>query len=150
MPTKDSSNCFRNMVRCHTHAYMHLSNPHFPVETTQILFQIRPWKEFLPQKGKDRILSLSLLSDLIPSTDIRMEEGSSHSGSSDIHARNAHDFMMSRRRDAEDPTTRRWKAEVRAANYTPLDSAPLCVSTAHSKMIWLLKESVDGFNWLTA
>ncbi|KAJ3538338.1 hypothetical protein NM688_g6534 [Phlebia brevispora] len=52
----------------------------------------------------------------------------SRSGS-DSEPRNAYDFMNRRREPNGDPTTQRWNASIRLANYAAIESAPLCVST---------------------
>lgn len=101
----------------------------FVVEASGGDFQISPHKEFVPSKGRSRLLSLNLLarlnSDLIPN----------HEDASDISSatriRNAYDFMTQRREATGDPAMERWNAAIRLANFASLESAPLCVSPCH-------------------
>ncbi|OCH92840.1 hypothetical protein OBBRIDRAFT_725988 [Obba rivulosa] len=89
-------------------------------------FQVRPHKDFLPAKGRDRVLSLKLLSEL------PMEQLESHSSSdvgSNSEPRSAYDFMRSRRDAVGDPILQRWNAAVRLANYASIDAAPLCLGS---------------------
>ncbi len=91
-------------------------------------FQIRPHKDFIPSKGRDRLLSLRLLSNLMDEDE---DYTANSTSSSDYEARNAYDFMRRRRGVNGDPTTRRWNALIRLANYAVIEGAPLCVSCAH-------------------
>lgn len=88
------------------------------------MFQIRPHKDFLPGKGRNRLLSLKLFSDL---STYDIEESRSDIDSSS-EPRNAYDFMKNRRDMDGDPTMRRWNATIRMSNFASVDAAPLCVS----------------------
>jgi DNA mismatch repair protein MSH5 len=92
------------------------------VEESGGVFQIRPRKDFITAKGRDRILSLSLLSNL-PS-----EENEPHSGIDTVsESKNAYEFMRRRRDEVGDPTTKRWNAAIRLSNFASAESSPLCV-----------------------
>ena len=84
-------------------------------------FQIRPQKDFRPERGRNNLLSLGLLSDLPeeiydpPEPDTYTEPGS------------AYEFMRRRRRTEGDPTLRRWNASVRMSNFATLDTSPFAV-----------------------
>lgn len=95
------------------------------VDRSGSVFQIRPYKDFIPSKGRNRLFSLQLLSDL-PSADTG-DANSSGIGSDTSRTRDAYEFM-SRRRDQEgDPTMKRWNAAIRLSNFASIDSSPLCV-----------------------
>lgn len=97
------------------------------METAGGLFQIRPHKDFTPSKGKDRLLSLRLLSD-IPLETLEDSATSSLSVTSNSEGpRNAYDFMKRRQDMGADPTLKRWNASIRLANFASADSSPLCV-----------------------
>jgi DNA mismatch repair protein MSH5 len=91
-------------------------------DTSGGIFQIRPFKEFTPAKGRDRLCSLQLFSDL-PVEDA--ETTSSESGSKPS---NAYEFFAKRKGMAGDPTTKRWNAGIRLSNFAAIDTAPTCVS----------------------
>lgn len=85
-------------------------------------FQIRPQKDFRPERGRNNVLSLGLLSDLPeeihdpPESDTSAEPG------------NAYEFMRRRRKtEGGDPTLRRWNASVRMSNFATLDTSPFAV-----------------------
>ena len=85
-------------------------------------FQIRPQKDFRPERGRNNVLSLGLLSDLPeeihdpPDSDTSAEPG------------NAYEFMRRRRKtEGGDPTLRRWNASVRMSNFATLDTSPFAV-----------------------
>lgn len=91
------------------------------------IFQIRPHKEFLPSKGRDRLLSLSILSQL-PQDELDLPASSdSATDSTSSNARNAYDFMRRRQDTGGDPVLKRWGASIRLSNFASVDSAPLCV-----------------------
>lgn len=56
------------------------------------------------------------------------DRDSNSSVSSDSEARNAYDFMRRRRDVTGDPTSQKWNAAIRLANYASIDGSPLCVS----------------------
>lgn len=90
-------------------------------------FQIRPHKDFAPLKGRDRLLSLHLLSELPPEF---IAEQPYESESSN-EPRNAYDFMKRRREAGGDPIMQRWNASIRLSNYATVEGASLCVSHFH-------------------
>ncbi|KAJ3854057.1 DNA mismatch repair protein MutS [Lentinula lateritia] len=96
------------------------------VEVSSGIFQIRPNKEFSAAKGKDRLISLQLLSDL-PQDEDQSSMLSSDDGSS--ISRNAYEFMAKRSGAMHDPTTKRWNASIRLFNFASLESSPLCMAS---------------------
>lgn len=115
----------RNHSQCTTYS-QRIYPPNFLiVDASAGVFQIRPHKDFIASKGRDRILSLQLLS-VLPMDD----SNPSHvaGASSDSESRNAYDFMQRRRDATGDPHTQRWNASIRLANYASIDGSPLCVS----------------------
>jgi DNA mismatch repair protein MSH5 len=95
------------------------------VDSASGIFQIRPFKEFMASKGRDKLLSLSRLTvfftedtDLPPSSD---------NDSNSSRPTNVYDFMRSRRGANGDPTTKRWNASIRLANFASVEESPLCV-----------------------
>jgi DNA mismatch repair protein MSH5 len=100
----------------------YLSNS--PVDSASGTFQIRPFKEFMKSKGRDRLLSLSRLTDFSTDTDL---PPSSDNDSNSSRPANAYDFMRSRREANGDPTTKRWNASIRLANFASVEESPLCV-----------------------
>ena len=95
------------------------------VDSASGAFQIRPFKEFMTSKGRDRLLSLSRLTDF--STEDTDLPPSSDNGSNSSRPTNAYDFMRSRRETNCDPTTKRWNASIRLANFASVEESPLCV-----------------------
>ncbi|GAW05700.1 dna mismatch repair protein msh5 [Lentinula edodes] len=96
------------------------------VEVSSGIFQIRPNKEFSAAKGKDRLISLQLLSDL-PQDEDQSSMLSSDDGS--YISRNAYEFMAKRSGAMHDPTTKRWNASIRLFNFASLESSPLCMAS---------------------
>lgn len=88
-------------------------------------FQVRPHKDFSAVKGRDRILSLRLLSEL-PADVTRDTRSPGSEGTSE--PRNAYEFMRRRQEVGGDPTMQRWNASIRLANHASLEATPLCVS----------------------
>lgn len=131
LTTSKADDGFIEVLRTHSEpillefaAYIHPLN--FLVDANGGIFQIRPHKEFLPSRGRDRVLSLRFLADL-PEGD--HAPGVSFSDSSSAsEARNAYDFMNKRKAADGDPTQQRWNASIRLANFASVDTAPLCVS----------------------
>ncbi|KAK0503937.1 DNA mismatch repair protein MutS [Armillaria luteobubalina] len=108
------------------------------VDRSGSVFQIRPYKDFNPSKGRDRLFSLQLLSEL-PSADTG-DATSSGIGSDTSRARDAYEFM-SRRRDQEgDPTMKRWNAAIRLCNFASVDSSPLCLASIGALLDHLVRD----------
>ena len=95
------------------------------VDATGGTFQIRPFKEFMASKGRDRLLSLSRITDF--STEENDLPPSSDNDSNSSRPLNAYDFMRSRHETNGDPTTKRRNASIRLANFASIESSPLCV-----------------------
>ncbi|KAG7088348.1 hypothetical protein E1B28_012352 [Marasmius oreades] len=89
------------------------------------LFQIRSQKDFSASKGRDRLLSLPLLSDL--PQDEFMAHSSSDIDSGMAERRNAYDYMRKRSESVHDPLTKRWNASIRLANSISVETSPFCV-----------------------
>ncbi|KAK7681540.1 hypothetical protein QCA50_015272 [Cerrena zonata] len=90
------------------------------------IFQLRPHKDFLLNKGRDRLLSIRMLSEL---TSYDVDESLPSDQSSDSEPRNAYDFMRRRKKVTGDPTVQKWNASVRLANYASLETSPLCLGS---------------------
>ncbi|KAK0187908.1 DNA mismatch repair protein MutS [Armillaria mellea] len=104
----------------------------------EYVFQIRPYKDFIPSKGRNRLSSLQLLSEL-PSADTG-DGNSLGIGSDTSRTRDAYEFM-SRRKDQEgDPTMKRWNAAIRLSNFASVDSSPLCVASIGALLDHLVRE----------
>ncbi|KIK91641.1 hypothetical protein PAXRUDRAFT_796689 [Paxillus rubicundulus Ve08.2h10] len=111
-------------------------------EASGSIFQVRPHKEFVPSKGRDRLLSLRLLSEL--NCDVDPNHDGSEDSSSATGVRNAYGFMQKRREVTGDPTMKRWNAAIRLANFASLESAPLCISSAGALVDFLTRERAAG------
>ena len=81
-------------------------------------FQIRSRKDFLPTKGRDRLMSLGLFAQLPEDHPSPMDTDVDHAE----YERAACEDMLG------DPTQIRWNAMIRLSNFTSVDSSPLCVS----------------------
>ncbi|KAJ7675742.1 DNA mismatch repair protein MutS [Mycena polygramma] len=105
------------------------------------VFQIRPHKEFVASKGRERLLSLRLLSEL-PQDDGELPASSElGSTSSNSEIRNAYDFMRRRQEAAGgDPTLKRWNASIRLSNFTSVDTSPLCIASIGALLDHLVQE----------
>ncbi|KAI6114298.1 DNA mismatch repair protein MutS [Pisolithus sp. B1] len=100
-------------------------------------FQIRPHKEFAPAKGRERLLSLRLLTDL----EGRVYDSSEAlSEISESGLKGAYNFMHERKQTSGDPNMKRWSATIRLANFASLDSAPLCLSSVGALIDFLTRE----------
>ncbi|KAI9508899.1 DNA mismatch repair protein MutS [Russula earlei] len=101
-------------------------------------FQIRPQKDFRPERGRNNVLSLGLLSDLseeipdFPDLDGLTEP------------RNAYEFMQRRPNSECDPTSRRWNASVRISNFATLDVSPLALGSMGALLDYLVREKAIG------
>ncbi|KAJ8463856.1 hypothetical protein ONZ51_g9983 [Trametes cubensis] len=99
-------------------------------------FQIRPHKDFLPLRGRDRLLSLRLLSEL----PVDQEPQDSNSGSDSVtEPRNAYEFMRRRRETGNDPLMQKWNASVRLANYASVETSPLCLGAIGALLEYLAR-----------
>ncbi|KAK7048433.1 muts 5 [Favolaschia claudopus] len=107
------------------------------------VFQIRPHKEFVPSKGRERLLSLRLLSEL-PQDDGNLPASSeiaSTSSNSDGATRNAYDFMRRRHEETGgNPTMKRWNASIRLSNFASVESSPLCLASIGALLDHLVRE----------
>ncbi|KAJ7610685.1 DNA mismatch repair protein MutS [Mycena rosella] len=105
------------------------------------VFQIRPHKDFAASKGRERLLSLRLLSEL-PQDDSDLPASSDIvSTSSNSDTRNAYDFMRRRREvNGGDPTVKRWNASIRLSNFTSVESSPLCIASIGVLLDHLVRE----------
>jgi hypothetical protein len=92
----------------------------FTVAASGGFFQIRPQKDFRPERGRNNLLSLGLLSDL-PEEILDTPEPNASA-----EPRNAYEFMQ-RRRINGDPTLKRWNASIRMSNFATLDTSPFAV-----------------------
>jgi len=110
------------------------------------VFQIRPHKDFVASKGRDRLLSLRLLSEL-PSTAFDKTASSDVESNVSEATRNAYDFMRKRREISGDPLIRRWNALIRLSNFASVESSPLCVSTFRCCLTYdFMGQYSDGIN----
>lgn len=119
--------------------FMDVARAH--MEASGGVFQIRPHKEFAPSKGRERLLSLRLLSHL-PQEDSDLPASSDIAPtSSNSETRNAYDFMRRRHEViGDDPTARRWNASIRLSNFTSVESSPLCIASIGVLLDHLVRE----------
>lgn len=101
------------------------------------VFQIRPHKEFSPSTGRDKLLSLSCLSqlpthisDLPRSSDVE----------SDSLLSNAYDLLRARNHSTTDPNAQRWNALIRLANFASVESSPICMACVGALIDHLIRE----------
>ncbi|KAG9034813.1 MutS protein msh5 [Tulasnella sp. JGI-2019a] len=101
-------------------------------------FSVRPHREFVPERGNDRLLSLRILNQFEPLADLDYSETASCSTGT-FGAQNAYDFMR-RRQEAQggDPTLKLWKASIRARNFSASNS-PLCLSAVGALLEHLVR-----------
>lgn len=108
------------------------------MEATDGFFQIRPCKEFNVARGRERILSLRILTEFaqhnnhnpaaIPDSHSNPASTSGSTPRTATTSRNAYDFMRSRRGgQGRDPAVQRWHAAIRLCNFTSEESSS-CVS----------------------
>lgn len=90
------------------------------------VFQIRPHKDFVPSKGRERLVSLNLLSSLPQG----QWDAPAHPdiASNTSNPKNAYDFMTRQKDVSDDPTTKRWNALIRLSNFASVENSPLCAS----------------------
>ena len=109
---------FMDVLRDHGAGYMRFFDPHTlslrVADGAGGTFQVRPHKDFIPIKGRDRLLSLRLLTELCID-DASVGSAASETGSAS-EPRNAYDFMRRRRKFGGDPALQTWNASVRLAN----------------------------------
>ncbi|KAH8825333.1 DNA mismatch repair protein MutS [Flagelloscypha sp. PMI_526] len=101
-------------------------------------FQIRPYKEFFPSKGRDRLMMLNLLSEL-PDDPVDYHLPSSIPGASE--PRDAYSFMAQRKELNGDPTMKRWNASVRLKNFVGVESSPQCMASIGALLDCLVREN---------
>ncbi|EJD50894.1 hypothetical protein AURDEDRAFT_135210 [Auricularia subglabra TFB-10046 SS5] len=89
-------------------------------------WQVRPHREFTVAKGKEKLYSLPLLSDIVASGGIPSSESGAASRSA--QTRDAYDFMDTRAESAADPALTRWQASIRVANFIEAERSPLCMA----------------------
>lgn len=82
--------------------------------------QVRPHREFIPQKGHNKLQQLRILSQL------PQGEAEPPNSSTIPAPRNVDDFIDSRRNLENDPTAQKLYAAIRLLNFGG-DEAPLCV-----------------------
>ncbi|KIM43410.1 hypothetical protein M413DRAFT_436269 [Hebeloma cylindrosporum] len=108
------------------------------VESANTIFQIRPFKEFIPSKGRDRLLSLKHFSGF--ANDELADTLSSDSNSTSSRPNNAYEFMRSRRDAAGDPSAARWNASIRISNFASVETSPLCVASIGALLDHIVRE----------
>jgi DNA mismatch repair protein MSH5 len=109
-------------------SYMRLIYLDFIADQADGTYQIRPFKEFVAAKGRDRFLSLEYFSSIATVPDNENQPGTSEDTSNISRHTTVYDFMRSRREaTGGDPTIRRWNASVRLANFASVETSPLCV-----------------------
>ncbi|THH28695.1 hypothetical protein EUX98_g5476 [Antrodiella citrinella] len=103
-------------------------------------FSLRPHKEFVATKGRDRALSLRLLSELPADTSGDAEPGSD----STSEPRSAYDFMRRQNDVNGDPNSQRWNAAIRLANYASVETSPLCMGSVGALLDHLTRVRAVG------
>ncbi|KAF5315435.1 hypothetical protein D9619_007366 [Psilocybe cf. subviscida] len=104
-------------------------------------FQIRPFKEFVAAKGRDRLLSLEHFSSIVTVPDNEDPFGPPGDTSNISRRGNAYDFMRSRREaTGGDPTVKRWNASIRLANFASVEASPLCMASVGALLDYMVKE----------
>ncbi|KAF8645267.1 hypothetical protein AX16_008091 [Volvariella volvacea WC 439] len=104
--------------------------------------QIRPHKEFVAAKGRDRLLSLHLLTEL-PSEEVEEHLESSPTARTGVQ-QNVCNLMRKRRETSGDPTTMRWNALIRLSNFTAVETSPLCMASVGALIDHLVRERALG------
>ncbi|KAF8158095.1 hypothetical protein B0H34DRAFT_749503 [Crassisporium funariophilum] len=108
------------------------------MESGDATFQIRPFKEFVASKGRDRLLSLSRFTNF--TAEDNELPASSDADSTSSRPNNAYDFMRARREFTGDPTTKRWNASIRLANFASVETSPLCMASVGALLDHLVRE----------
>jgi DNA mismatch repair protein MSH5 len=94
---------------------------------------VRLAREFAASRGRDRLFSLELFSNVslpnVDSVDLQADDGAS-SLSDASGLRDAYSFMHHRRESTgvRDPSLVQWRSRIRLGSYATVDAAPLCVS----------------------
>ncbi|KAH9002749.1 DNA mismatch repair protein MutS [Lactarius hatsudake] len=101
-------------------------------------FQIRPQKDFRPERGRNSVLSLGLLSDLPEETIDPPDPDAS------AEPKNAYEFMQRRRSAKGNPTLKRWNASVRMSNFAALDVSPFALGSIGALLDYLIREQALG------
>ncbi|KAH9941054.1 muts domain V-domain-containing protein [Amylocystis lapponica] len=105
------------------------------------IFQIRPHKDFSPLKGRDRILSLRILSELpFHGTDDRINS-EIDSGS---EPQSVYDLLRRRKDASGDPIMQKWNASIRLANHASIEDAPLCLGSVGALLDHLARVRAVG------
>ncbi|KAJ2929754.1 hypothetical protein H1R20_g7313, partial [Candolleomyces eurysporus] len=117
------------------------------VDSAGGLFQIRPFKEFNAKRGRERLFSLTRLSELpCEFDDMNMTDDASNSmlddDDTDTRSRNAYEFMQKRQaaRGIGDPNVQRWNAVTRLANFANADGSPYCMASIGALLDHLVRE----------
>ncbi|KAF8349474.1 DNA mismatch repair protein MutS [Amanita rubescens] len=126
LTSSNSDECFIDMLREYA-------------DTLGAFFQIRPRKDFLSTKGRDRLLSLGLFAQL-PQENVDITSSMDIDADHVEHERNAYDFMRKRRDAIGDPNQNRWNAMIRLSNFTSVDSSPLCMASIGALIDYLVRE----------
>ncbi|KAG8944499.1 MutS protein msh5 [Tulasnella sp. 424] len=100
------------------------------MDETASRFQVRPHKEFSPNQGKEKLLSLRVISEIEDYESMEQNP-----------LANAYDFMRSR--NAKDPYIKKWAASIRTSNFATM-TAPLCMSAAGALLDHLVRIHATG------
>lgn len=98
-------------------------------DSLNIIFQIRPKREFNAAKGYEQLLNLQLFA-FLPN-----HNGNSLSSDTNMNCReetseepqNAYDFMKKRCPHTVDPSLQRWSAIIRMGNFSAVGPSSICV-----------------------
>lgn len=135
LTSSKSDELFMDAVRDHSklrYLYLYITVHIQLVEKQGGQFQVRPWKEFTPLRGLNRLRSLPLFTCAVSSDG---EEMSDNASTNPAQPRSAYEFMRRRGKNiAADPSLTRWSASVRLGNFL-LDETrtPFCVGSS----LWL-------------
>ncbi|KZT37836.1 hypothetical protein SISSUDRAFT_1114147 [Sistotremastrum suecicum HHB10207 ss-3] len=102
------------------------------------VFVVRPRVEFGAKRGRERLLGLRLLAELVVDTRDAPSDVASLDGES--HLFNAYEFMQRSRGAQIDPLQARWNAFVRLGNFASLEMAPLCLACVAALLDHLVRE----------
>ncbi|KAJ2919133.1 hypothetical protein MD484_g1189, partial [Candolleomyces efflorescens] len=117
------------------------------VDSAGGLFQVRPFKEFNAKRGRERLFSLTRLSELsCDFDDLNMTDEASNSmlddDDTETRSRNAYEFMQKRQaaRGTGDPHVQRWNAVTRLANFANAEGSPYCMASIGALLDHLVRE----------